>query len=72
MALHKLTYRAKEENRFISGLPGRLLEDGRDQTCSLSGKFLSGCIDKQIEAFEMAFPKLRDDMDCDAFEGFWF
>nr|WP_323092620.1 DUF596 domain-containing protein [Klebsiella variicola] len=61
---YKLTY--KEEKALYIWFIGRLLEDGEIKLAR-HGKFLSGSIDKQIEAFEMAFPKTEDDMDCDAF-----
>jgi hypothetical protein len=66
---YKLTY--EEEKALYIWFIRRLLEDGEIKLAR-HGKFLSGSIDKQIEAFEIAFPKTEDDMDCDAFEGFWF
>ncbi|QGN40539.1 DUF596 domain-containing protein [Klebsiella oxytoca] len=67
--IYKLSY--KEEKALYIWFIGRLLEDGEIKLAR-HGKFLSGSIDEQIEAFEVAFPKNEDDMDCDAFEGFWF
>ncbi|WP_404692158.1 DUF596 domain-containing protein [Raoultella ornithinolytica] len=66
---YKLTY--KEEKALYIWFIGSLLEDGEIKLAR-HGKFLPGSIDKQLEAFEMAFPKTEDDMNCDAFEGFWF
>ncbi|CAH6255946.1 Uncharacterized protein conserved in bacteria [Klebsiella variicola] len=66
---YKLTY--EEEKALYIWFISRLLKDG-DIKLARHGKFLSGSIEKQIEVFEMAFPKTEDDMDCDAFEGFWF
>ncbi|MBA8005185.1 DUF596 domain-containing protein [Klebsiella grimontii] len=65
----KLTY--QEEKSLYIWFIWRLLEDGEIKLAR-HGKFLPGSIDKQIEVFERAFSKTEDDMNCDAFEGFWF
>lgn len=66
---YKLTY--QEEKALYIWFISRLLKDG-DIKLARHGKFLPGGIKKQIEVFEMAFPETEDDMNCDAFDGYWF
>ncbi|HGM6878984.1 DUF596 domain-containing protein [Serratia ureilytica] len=61
----------EEKKEYFFAFLQRLLEDGKIKLAS-RGKFLEGSIAEQIALFREKFPKNQEEMDADAFDGFWF
>ncbi|MFK3703477.1 DUF596 domain-containing protein [Klebsiella sp. NPDC088457] len=60
----------KQKDTFF-WLLNRLMREGRVRLAS-NGKYLEGSIDEQISLYRENFPKNQEEMEEDAFDGFWF
>ncbi|HAV2137810.1 TPA: DUF596 domain-containing protein [Serratia marcescens] len=60
-----------QRKSFFFQLLQMLLEDGKIRLAS-HGKYLRGSTSEQISLFKHIFPKNQEEMDADAFDGFWF
>ncbi|BEN69830.1 MULTISPECIES: DUF596 domain-containing protein [Serratia] len=61
----------EEREAYFLELLHRLMQDGKIKLAS-RGKFLEGSVDEQIALYREKFPKNQEEMDADAFDGFWF
>jgi len=61
----------EEKKEYFFAFLQRLLEDGKIKLAS-RGKFLEGSVAEQIALYRERFPKNQEEMDADAFDGFWF
>ncbi|MGQ5798765.1 DUF596 domain-containing protein [Serratia sp. IR-2025] len=61
----------EEKKEYFFAFLQRLLQDRRIKLAS-RGKFLEGSVDEQIALYREKFPKNQEEMDADAFDGFWF
>ena len=69
MGKEELSY--KEKCDYFFELMERLLLEGKIKLAS-RGKYLEGSIDEQISLYRENFPKNQEEMEEDAFDGFWF
>lgn len=61
----------EEKKEYFFAFLQRLLEDGKIKLAN-NDKFLEGSIAEQIALYREKFPKNQEEMDADAFDGFWF
>lgn len=67
----KETFSYSERRECFFYFIHRLMDDG-EISISHAGSLLSGSIDEQIGYLNNIFPKNQEDMEDNAFDGFWF
>ena len=60
-----------QRKTFFFQLLQMLLDDGKIKLAS-HGRYLQGSTTEQISFFKKRFPKNQEEMEEDAFDGFWF